>query len=239
LREGAPVREKWNEQAASSRGMKGISFSGLSVLYSRTDEEAMCRVKSHDDHGEFDRLVARWEQPIRRLCVRMTGDVHRGEDLKQETFVRLFEKRKDYQPTGKFSTFLWRIALNLCYDELRRQNRRREVLSSGDNGDIRDMEADAPTPDARAATSEEGELVRKALLQLPEMYRAVIVLRHYEDMKLARIAEALEIPQGTVNSRMAEALARLSRILEPRLKPAPFSEPKQNPVIIPKEPCVL
>ena len=209
------------------------------MFYSRTDEEAMCRVKSHDDHGEFDRLVSRWEQPIRRLCVRMTGDVHRGEDLKQEAFVRLFEKRKDYQPTGKFSTFLWRIALNLCYDELRRQNRRREVLSSGNESDIRDMAADAPGPDARAATSEEGELVRKALLQLPEMYRAVIVLRHYEDMKLARIADVLEIPEGTVNSRMAEALARLSRILEPRLKTSPFSQPKPNPVIVPKESCVL
>lgn len=221
--------------------MKGISFSGLSLLYSRTDEEAMCRVKEHDDYHEFDRLVARWEQPIRRLCARMTGDVHRGEDLKQETFVRLFEKRKDYQPTGKFSTFLWRIALNLCYDDLRRQNRRREILTSGDEeqADIRDMAADGPGPDARAATSEEGELVRKALVQLPEMYRAVIVLRHYEDMKLAKIGEVLEIPEGTVNSRMAEALARLSRILEPRLKPMPLSQPKPNPVILPKEPCVL
>jgi RNA polymerase sigma-70 factor (ECF subfamily) len=221
--------------------MKGISFSGLSLLYSRTDEEAMCRVKTHDDHGEFGRLVARWEQPIRRLCARMTGDVHRGEDLKQETFVRLFEKRRDYQPTGKFSTFLWRIALNLCYDELRRQNRRREILTSGDEeqAQIRDMATDAPSPDARAATSEEGEIVRRALLQLPEMYRAVIVLRHYEDMKLARIAEVLEIPEGTVNSRMAEALARLSLILEPRLKPIQISQPKPNPVILPKEPCVL
>jgi RNA polymerase sigma-70 factor (ECF subfamily) len=219
--------------------MKGISLRGLSLLYSRTDEEAMCRVKSHDDHGELDRLVARWERPIKRLCARMTGDVHRGEDLKQETFARLFEKRGDYQPTGKFSTFLWRIALNLCYDELRRQNRRREVLSFGDEGHIRDMEADAPGPDARAATSDEGELVRKALLQLPEMYRAVIVLRHYEDMKLGKIAEVLEIPEGTVNSRMAEALARLSRSLEPRIKPIPFSQPKPNPVVLPKEPCVL
>jgi RNA polymerase sigma-70 factor, ECF subfamily len=159
--------------------------------------------------------------------------------LKQETFVRLFEKRRDYQPTGKFSTFLWRIALNLCYDELRRKNRRREILSSGDEGDIRNMEADAPGPDARAATSEEGELVRNALMQLPEMYRAVIILRHYEDMKLARIAEVLEIPEGTVNSRMAEALSRLSRILEPRLKRIPFSPPKPNPAVLPKEPCVL
>jgi RNA polymerase sigma-70 factor (ECF subfamily) len=223
--------------------MKGISFPALSLVHSRTDEEAMCQVKMHEDHHEFDRLVMRWEQPIRRLCARMTGDVHRGEDLKQETFVRLFEKRKDYQPTGRFSTFLWRIALNLCYDELRRKNRRREILTSGDEGhelvEIRDLPSDVPAPDAGAATSEEGELVRKALLQLPEIYRAVIILRHYEDMKLARIAEVLEIPEGTVNSRMAEALARLSRILEPRLKSVPFSKSQPIPIIAPNEPCII
>jgi RNA polymerase sigma-70 factor (ECF subfamily) len=223
--------------------MKGISFPKLSLLYSRTDEEAMCRVKSHDDHHEFDRLVSRWEQPIRRLCARMTGDVHRGEDLKQETFVRLFEKRKDYQPTGKFSTFLWRIALNLCYDELRRQNRRREFLVSDgeaqEGSGANEIAAETPGPDVRAAASEEGEMVRQALLQLPEIYRAVIILRHYEDMKLAKIAEVLDIPEGTVNSRMAEALARLSRILEPGLKPTAFSKSQPIPIIIPKESCVL
>src|SRR5215471_4551084 len=106
-----------------------IGISTLSLLVSRTDEETMCRVKTHDDHGEFDRLVKRWEEPIRRLCARMTGDAHRGEDLKQDTFLRLFERRKDYLPTGRFSTYLWRIALNLCYDELRRRQRRHEILN--------------------------------------------------------------------------------------------------------------
>src|SRR5690242_18858860 len=219
--------------------MKGISFPKLSLLYSRTDEEAMCRVKSHEDHYEFDRLVSRWEQPIRRLCARMTGDMHRGEDLKQETFVRLFEKRKDYQPTGKFSTFLWRIALNLCYDELRRQNRRRDFLvadgEAQEGSEGNEIAAETLGPDARAAASEEGEMVRQALLQLPEIYRAVVILRHYEDMKLAKIAEVLDIPEGTVNSRMAEALARLSRILEPTLKPVAFSKSQPIPIIVPKE----
>src|ERR1700746_577714 len=103
-------------------------FSPLSLLCSRTDEESMCRVKRHDDHQEFGRLVKRWQEPIKRLCARMTGDAHRAEDLQQETFLRLFQKRKEYQPTARFSTYLWRIALNLCHDELRRQERRRKFL---------------------------------------------------------------------------------------------------------------
>ena len=201
--------------------MKGIL--AWSLLGSPTDEETMCRVAQKDDHQAFARLVRRWEEPIRRLCTRMTGDAERGEDLKQDTFLRLFEKRKDYQPIGKFSTFLWRIALNRCYDELRRQQRRKEILAGNEAADDRPAEppAEGPGPDLQAANLEEGELVRRAVMQLPDIYRTVIVLRHYEDMKLAKIADVLEIPEGTVNSRMAEALARLSRILEPTLKEAP------------------
>jgi RNA polymerase sigma-70 factor (ECF subfamily) len=222
--------------------MRRMSFSILSLLCPRTDEEAMGRVKLHDDHQEFANLVKRWEAPIRRLCARMTGDPYRAEDLKQETFLRLFEKRKDYQPTARFSTYLWRIALNLCYDELRRRERRREFLreegpEAGVEGTLEERAEDAPGPDAQAVRVEEGELVRQAVLQLPEIYRAVIVLRHYEDQKLARIAEILEIPEGTVNSRMAEALGRLSRLLAPKLKANPIPQP--DPVTMPKEAFVL
>jgi RNA polymerase sigma-70 factor, ECF subfamily len=209
-------------------------IASLSRFCSRTDEEAMWRVKTRDDHHEFARLVDRWEKPIYHLCTRMTGDPHRGEDLKQDAFLRLFEKRKDYQPTGKFSTFLWRIALNLCYDEMRRQQRRREFLvgSAAEDADGVPPEspAEGPGPDLHAAALEEGELVRQAVMQLPEIYRAVIVLRHYQDLKLARIAEVLEIPEGTVNSRMAEALARLSRLLEPKLKDQPRRPQPHAPI---------
>lgn len=185
----------------------------------------MVRVKTHNDHQEFALLVRKWEEPIRRLCARMTGDSHRAEDLTQETFLRVFEKRKDYQPSGRFSTFLWRVALNLCYDELRRQQRRREFVPSpeleGEPIEPPEPVAEMAPPDLSAALSEEGELVRQAVLELPEIYRTVIVLRHYQDLRLAKIAEILDIPEGTVNSRMAEALARLSRRLTPKLKEAP------------------
>jgi RNA polymerase sigma-70 factor (ECF subfamily) len=203
----------------------------------------MWRVKLYDDHQDFDRLVRRWQEPIRRLCTRMTGDPHRGEDLKQEAFLRVFEKRKDYQPKGKFSTFLWRIALNLCYDELRRQKRRREFLATNEPEAGREgayePASESVGPDIRTADLEEGELVRRAVMQLPEIYRTVVVLRHYEDMKLSKIAEVLEIPEGTVNSRMAEALVRLSRMLEPKLKGAPTHFAPITPLNMPKESFVL
>ncbi len=66
----------------------------------------MWRVRTEDDPEAFAQLVARWQKPIQNLCARMTGDPHRGEDLAQETFARLFARRKNYEPTGKFSTQL-------------------------------------------------------------------------------------------------------------------------------------
>ncbi len=203
----------------------------------------MSRVATHDDHREFARLVNRWEGPIYRLCARMTGDPECGEDLKQEVFARLFEKRKDYRPGGRFSTYLWRIALNRCRDELRRRERRAEVLRSDveieTGGGLDNPAADGPAPDERAAAREEGDLVRQALMQLPEIYRTVLVLRHYEGLKLARIAEVLEIPEGTVNSRMAEALARMSRLLEPKLLAPSATADPPKPLTKPNEAFVL
>jgi len=198
--------------------MKGIL--AFPFLESRSDEEAMWRVKLYDDHQDFDCLVKRWQEPIRRLCTRMTGDAHRGEDLKQEAFLRVFEKRKDYQPKGKFSTFLWRIALNLCYDELRRVQRRHEWslddVAANEGRGVRMDVIDPTNPRAQLQRCEEAELVRAALGQLPEIYRTVLVLRHYENLKMREIAQVLEIPDGTVCSRMAEGLVQLTKLLEPQ-----------------------
>lgn len=177
----------------------------------------MWRVKMDDDPQAFAQLVKRWERPIQSLCTRMLGDQHRGEDLAQEAFVRVFARRKDYEPSGRFSTFLWRIALNLCYDELRKINRRRESALEGEDseeGGRAGFADEAPGPDLRLVERERAEMVRHALRQLSEPYRAVILLRHYEGLKFREIGEVLEIPEGTVKSRMAEALSLLNQILK-------------------------
>jgi hypothetical protein len=93
------------EQYAQNSAPIGIASMGktdfISSLFMITDEQAMWRVQMHDDHCAFTRLIQRWETPILRLCSRMTGDVHRGEDLKQETFARVFAKRKDFRPEAR------------------------------------------------------------------------------------------------------------------------------------------
>lgn len=197
--------------------MANSLFSMLPSLLTITDEQAMWRVKMDDDPQAFARLVERWQGPIQRLCIKMLGDAHRAEDLTQEAFARVFARRKDYQPAGRFSTFLWRIALNLCYDELRKIKRRGESSLEGgaDERGETDFMADTAGPDLQVVADERAEHVRRALLQIPEPYRVVVVLRHYEGLKFREIGEVLDIPEGTVKSRMVEALNQLSRLLKP------------------------
>jgi len=188
----------------------------LTSLAMATDEQVMWRVKLEGDPQAFARLMQRWEQPIRRLCLRMTGDAHRAQDLAQTAFLRVFSQRDQWEPTGRFSTFLWRVAINLCHDDLRKRQRRGECsLDALDEaGDGLEMLAGAePAPDAEAQTRERGELVRQALLRLAPHYREVLVLRHYEGLKFQEIARVLDIPEGTVKSRMAEGLNQLGRWL--------------------------
>jgi RNA polymerase sigma-70 factor (ECF subfamily) len=190
----------------------------LTSLFAASDEQLMWRVKLEDDASAFARLMARWEKPIQRLCFRMTGDPHRAEDLTQTAFTRVFTRRAQWEPTGKFSTFLWRVALNLCHDDRRRQQRRGEfsldALAELEGAETEGFAAETPAPDAQAESSELGGLVRRALAELPDPYREVVVLRHYEGLKFREIAEVLGLPEGTVKTRLTRALDQLNRLLK-------------------------
>jgi RNA polymerase sigma-70 factor (ECF subfamily) len=190
----------------------------ISALFSASDEQLMWRVKLQDDAEAFARLMSRWQRPIENLCIRMTGDLHGAEDLAQMAFARIFARRADWEPTGKFSTFLWRVALNLCHDELRRAKRRGEcsLEALDDEGESQPgfIASEEPAPDEQADCRERAALVRNALLKLATHYREVVVLRHYEGLKFHEIGEVLAIPEGTVKSRMAEALTQLNRLLK-------------------------
>ncbi len=194
--------------------MHGSPFSALRGLFSPSDEEAMLRVQRSGDPRAFALLVRRWERPLRRLCVGMTGDWHRGEDLTQEAFTRLFVHRQQFKGSARLSTFLWRIALNLCLDDQKRLKLRTESAMHCAGSEC---PATVEQPDAPVLAQERADLVQAALVRLPAPQRAVVVLRHYEGLKFREIAEVLDIPTGTVRSRMAKALTRLARFLKPTL----------------------
>lgn len=224
----------------NGRGLMKI----FSAIFAMSDEQAMWRVQMHDDPQAFAQLVARWQEPIKRLCLRMLSDDHKAEDMTQEAFARIYAKRKDFQHGSKFSTFLWRIATNLCLDELRRIKRRREFSvfpethDSGETDVFDDLPSREQAPDYAAAQDENAALVRAAVMKLPEHYRSVVVLRHYEDLKFREIADVLGIPEGTVKSRMSEALVLLNQALRKSISEKPASADKR-PVRDPKELLVL
>ncbi|MFC1635536.1 RNA polymerase sigma factor, partial [Planctomycetota bacterium] len=193
----------------------------LSDLFSISDEEAMRRVQKKNDSKAFALLIHRWEPWAKQFCTRFTGDRHLGEDLSQEVFARLFAHRLDFRHEARFGSYLKSIALNACRDELRRKKRCPERQSNDTKGEEASLDntvaATTPTPDTIAAGRERAEHVRRALLQLREHYREVVVLRHYEGLRFREIAEFLDLAPGTVRSRMAEALTRLGTLLKPIL----------------------
>jgi len=196
-----------------------------------TDEQAMGRVQSHDDPEAFAAIVRRWEGPLRNLCLRMTGDLHRAEDLTQETFSRLHARRREWQPTAKLSTYLWRIAINLCHDENRRRTRHGEVpLETGEAGEhAPPITVFQPTPHDELEAGERADQVRTALQRVNEPFRTVLVLRHYEGLKFREIADVLGVPEGTVKSRMVEGLSQLTRLLQPALNDSPAKSAPATP----------
>ena len=211
-------------------------MSAFGSLFGMSDEQAMWRVQMHDDNQAFAQLLSRWEGPIKRLCIRMLNDEHKAEDVTQEAFARIYAKRKDFQHGSKFSTFIWRVATNLCLDELRRIKRRRELtilpqtMDSSETDVWEELPSDGPGPDESAVTDEQAEFVRRAVAQLPEHYRSVVVLRHYEDLKFREIADVLEVPEGTVKSRMAEALSLLNAALKKSMNSVATRQPRRfNP----------
>jgi RNA polymerase sigma-70 factor, ECF subfamily len=211
----------------------------LTGLFGMTDEQAMWRVQMHDDNDAFATLLSRWEEPIKRLCIRMLGDSHKAEDVTQEAFSRIYTRRKEFLHGSKFSTFLWRVAMNLCLDELRRVKRRREISAAGKTDDSGDFEiwdqvaSEERPPDSKVELEEQAEMVRRAVTTLPEHYRSVVILRHYQDLKFREISDVLGVPEGTVKSRMFEALEMLNRSMHKQMnESAPAKNNAQKEIFV-------
>ena len=182
----------------------------------KSDEALMLQLQAGDLRS-FDILVKRWEKRLLNYCYRMVNDIVLAEDLRQEVFLRIYRSAKTYRPTAQFSTWMYRIATNLCLDTLAKQQRRKEIpmeiyIESGSEGFDEKLIDPSEAPEAAVLKKEIADRVRSALACLPEDQRVVVIMRHYHDMKFREIAEILECPISTVKSRMVAGMERLSRM---------------------------
>ena len=151
----------------------------------------------------FEMLVRRWQQPVARFLFHVVGREEPLADLCQEVFLRVYEHRSRYRETGTFSGWLYRIALNVARDALRRRCKEPRGL-----GDVEPAAA-GPSPEAACEQAERGRIVAQTVAELPEPLRVVLVLRHYEEMSFEQIARMLGKPASTIKSRFQAALQRL------------------------------
>jgi RNA polymerase sigma-70 factor (ECF subfamily) len=150
----------------------------------------------------FSTLVLRYRRLVISLAYRMCGDAALAEDIAQDAFIRVWDKLPDFRPDGNFRAWLMRIATNMTIDALRRQ--RPQV-------DIADLALAAPGqgPEGAALSGERAAAVRAALARLPVQSRTILVLREYQALSYQEIADVLDVPLGTVKSRLSDARRRL------------------------------
>jgi RNA polymerase sigma-70 factor, ECF subfamily len=164
------------------------------------------------DRNAFSELVSIHAQGVRNVIFRMCGDAHVAEDAAQETFIQAWIHLSSYRPHTSLRSWLYRIAVNAATDMLRKEKR---ILPNAlEDFELKDPQ---PGPEAVFARGERTALVQKSVLSLPDASRAVLVLREYEGMSYHEIADALDIPVGTVMSRLNYARKLLKDKLESKL----------------------
>jgi RNA polymerase sigma-70 factor (ECF subfamily) len=180
-----------------------------------SDEELVAR-SIGGDLDSFNQLVLRWERPIYALAYRVIGREEDARDVCQETFLRAFRALGGFKGQAKFSSWLYRIALNLCRDWIRRE--RRQPLAQAPEGvDLIELAGESTPSESveeLVARKQIGAAVAQAMAQLPEEQRTAIILKEYHGLTFQEIADMLDCPLSTVKTRLYQGLTVLRRQLE-------------------------
>lgn len=179
--------------------------------------EALARVAA-GDLGAFASLVESHQERLLHLCERLLGDVEEARDAAQEVFLKAFRKAAEVRPQGQVYTWLYRIAVNHCLNRLRRRKLVRFLR--WEDPDEREAPAFDPAdpgadPAAALDARRRWQATRRAIGQLPESQRAVLVLVRFEGLSYKQAAEVLGITEGAVESRLFRAMRRIESAQEP------------------------
>jgi RNA polymerase sigma-70 factor (ECF subfamily) len=181
-----------------------------------TDEQLVLAAQAGDSSA-FGELVARWDRKIRGAIYRVMGSDDEARDLAQEAFLKAFRGLASFKREARFSSWLYQIALNLCRDRMRRRKGRVHLS-------FEEMQADGATrfavegPSALdlAEASDLSRVVAQAVAALAPEQREVIVLKEYQELTFAEVAEVLALPVSTVKTRLYRGLSQLRQDLERR-----------------------
>ena len=177
-------------------------------------DERLVEAFQAGDLAAFDLLLLRWERKVQGTVYRVLGTEEDARDVTQEAFLKAFRSLHGFKGEARFSSWLYQIALNLCRDRLRRKRGRAFVSldSVEEDGGLPAQAGLSPydLAERRALCG----LVRGALAELPDEQREVIVLKEYQELTFAEIAEILDVPLSTVKTRLYRGLVGLRGRLE-------------------------
>jgi RNA polymerase sigma-70 factor, ECF subfamily len=180
----------------------------------RTDEELVARSIS-GDADSFNELVLRWERPIFALAYRVIGREEDARDVCQETFLRAFRALSGFRGQAKFSSWLYRIALNLCRDWIRRE--RRTPIVDSEDLDVAELEVDRGGTESIEDVVARKHLARRVereMARLPAEQRTAIILKEYHGLTFQEIADLVGCPLSTVKTRLYQGLSVLRELLQ-------------------------
>jgi RNA polymerase sigma-70 factor, ECF subfamily len=195
--------------------LESLSHPVPEAEFDVSDDQLIARTLAGESDA-FSLLVRRWERPIYGLSLRMLGRDEDARDACQEAFIAAFRNLGKFRGEAKFSSWIYRIALNACHARLR--DRRGAALSideedeAGRKAELADTASEGLAE--RMSRDERSEIVRRALQALPPEMRQVIVMKEYEEMTFAEISEVLQIPVSTVKSRLYTGLQQMRARLE-------------------------
>ena len=173
------------------------------------------------DEAAFAKLVEKHQRAVLGTIAKMTNQSPDTEDIAQQVFIRLWKSAKRYQPSAKFTTFLFTITRNLVFNATRKKSRRKEHSLNEQEDEWHQAIEDQNTqsrPDKSIAQAELREMIDQAISSLPEKQRLAVVLRRYEKMPYEEIADVLELSVSAVKSQLFRARAALRESLGPYLK---------------------
>jgi len=187
-----------------------INYGMISESYSAAEEKELVKASLDGDKRAFGEIVNRYQKMVARTVKGMLGDSVFTEDVGQEVFINLFYSLKEFRGESKLSTYIQKIAVNMTLNEIRRRKRFFSMFSQKANNEMYEFEiAESDTEERREAS----EIVNKALMAMDPKFRIILTMRMLQGYSTKETAEILDLPLGTVLSRLSRAQAQLRNIL--------------------------